>query len=213
MWCVSRSHVMASFQGRYTSWMVFPFALWTSSVFPLLPTRASSGLYRFKSDPTHLSWFLWSPFGSVMPELWHISMWWGSLLTFTSQINWIYILTYPSQAQALFVPPLLGDSFFWFPLQGDSVASRLQGPQTLRSQVRRRRMWSQVWIMSFQTFQSAYGCHGNHTYLLSYLTPPADLLAGMGVQGNLHRLASVPWSTQFLKKFISSLPLNIRLRV
>lgn len=32
MWCVSRSHVMASFQGRYTSWMVFPFALWTSSV-------------------------------------------------------------------------------------------------------------------------------------------------------------------------------------
>lgn len=43
------------------------------------------------------------------------------------------------------------------------IASRLQGPQTFRSWARRRRMWSQVWIMSSHTFQSAYGCHSNLT--------------------------------------------------
>lgn len=40
-------------------------------------------------------------------------------------------------------------------------------------------------------FQSAWGCHSNHTELSLYLAPSTALPACLGAEGNLHRFAAV----------------------
>lgn len=40
-------------------------------------------------------------------------------------------------------------------------------------------------------FQSAQGCHSNHTELSLYLAPSTDLPAVLGAEGILHRIAAV----------------------